>query len=138
MKTRRRKTRKIKHCNTRTAARAPSPSAANLQKQFEQRTCELAVAQKRLREALEQQTATAEILRVISSSRTNVQPVFDTIVNVVPRLCGVEHCILYRFDGEFLHLVAHHNVTAELLEILQRLYPMRPSRIHAAGRAIIS
>jgi GAF domain-containing protein/CheY-like chemotaxis protein len=91
-----------------------------------------------LTEALEQQTATSEILRVISSSPTDVQPVFDTIVNSAPRLCGARFCLLYRFDGELLHLVAHHNVTGELLEFLQRLYPMRPSRQHAAGRAILT
>ncbi|HEU5153701.1 MAG TPA: GAF domain-containing protein, partial [Gemmatimonadales bacterium] len=94
--------------------------------------------QRELSEAREQQTATAEILRVISSSPTDVQPVFDTIVNNAPRLCGAKFCILYRFDGELLHLVAHHNVPGELLELLQRLYPMRPWRQHASGRAIMS
>jgi GAF domain-containing protein len=94
--------------------------------------------QRALSEALEQQTATAEILRVISSSPTDVQPVFDTIVRSAPRLCGAKFCLLYRFDGELLHLVAHYNVPGELLELLQRLYPMRPWRQHASGRAIIS
>jgi signal transduction histidine kinase len=94
--------------------------------------------QRDLSEAREQQAATAEILRVISNSPTDVQPVFDTIVNNAPRLCGAKFCILYRFDGELLHLVAHHNVPGELLELLQRLYPMRPWRQHASGRAIMS
>ena len=56
-------------------------------------------------EALEQQTATAEILRVISSSPTDVQPVFDTIVSSAVRLCDGLFGALYRFDGELLHLV---------------------------------
>ena len=90
-----------------------------------------------LTEALEQQTATAEILRVISSSPTDVQPVFDTIVNAAPRLCGANFC-LYRFDGDLLHLVAHHHMPDELLAMLHGLYPMRPSRRHASGRAVIS
>jgi signal transduction histidine kinase len=94
--------------------------------------------QRELSEAREQQTATAEILHVISSSPTDVQPVFDTIVNNAPRLCGAKFCILYRFDGELLHLVAHHNVPRDLLELLQRLYPMKPWRQHASGRAIMS
>ncbi|MBR0714772.1 GAF domain-containing protein [Bradyrhizobium liaoningense] len=89
-------------------------------------------------EALEQYRATSEVLRVISNSPTNLQPVFDTIVKFAPRLCGANHCVLYRFDGELLHLVAHHNLPGELLEMLRRLYPMRPSRMHAAGRAIMS
>jgi GAF domain-containing protein/CheY-like chemotaxis protein len=91
-----------------------------------------------LTEALEQQTATSEILRVISSSPTDVQPVFDTIVNSAPRLCGASFAALYRFDGELLHLVAQYNVAGETLDVLQRLYPMRPSRHHVSGRSILS
>jgi signal transduction histidine kinase len=89
-------------------------------------------------EARQQQAATSEILRVISNSPTDVRRVFDAIANIAPRLCDANYCLLYRFDGELLHLVAHYNVTGELLEILQRLYPMRPSRIHATGRAIMN
>src|SRR5262249_20239615 len=90
-----------------------------------------------LAEARQQQAATSEILRVISNSPTDVQPVFDAIVKIAPRLCGANYCVLYRFDGELLHLVAHHNVTGEILDLLRRLYPMRPSRQHAAGRALM-
>jgi GAF domain-containing protein len=94
--------------------------------------------QRSLTEAQEQQTATADILRVISHAQTDAQPVFDTIVNSAPRLCGAKYCLLYRFDGDLLHLVAHYNVPGELLELLQRLYPMRPGRQHASGRAIMT
>jgi GAF domain-containing protein/CheY-like chemotaxis protein/anti-sigma regulatory factor (Ser/Thr protein kinase) len=98
---------------------------------------ELQAKNANLTEALEQQTATAEILRVISSSPTDVQPVFDTIVNRAPRLCGANFCVLYRFDGELLHLVAHYHMPEALLAMLQGLYPMRPSRQHASGRAVM-
>jgi GAF domain-containing protein/CheY-like chemotaxis protein/anti-sigma regulatory factor (Ser/Thr protein kinase) len=91
-----------------------------------------------LTEALEQQTATSEILRVISSSPTDVQPVFDTIASSAPRLCGARYCLLYRFDGELLHLVAHYQVPRQLLDMLQQLFPMRPTRQLAVGRAILS
>ena len=91
-----------------------------------------------LTESLEQQTATSEILRVISSSPTNVQPVFEAIVNSAPRLCGANFCILYRFDGGLMHLVAHYHMPDELLEVLRGLYPMPPNRRHAAGRAVMS
>jgi GAF domain-containing protein/CheY-like chemotaxis protein len=91
-----------------------------------------------LTEALEQQTATAEILRVISSSPTDVQPVFDTIVRSAVRLSGASRDALYRFDGELLHLVAHHNQGPDALAALQRTYPMRPDRSQASGRAILS
>jgi GAF domain-containing protein/CheY-like chemotaxis protein len=90
-----------------------------------------------LTEALEQQTATAEILRVISSSPTDVQPVFGTIVRSAVQLSGARFGLLYRFDGSLLHLVAHHDLTPETLEALQRAYPMRPTPTHISGRAIL-
>ncbi|HEU4370825.1 MAG TPA: GAF domain-containing protein, partial [Methylomirabilota bacterium] len=90
-----------------------------------------------LTEALEQQTATADILRVISSSPTDVQPVFEAIVRNAVQLCGARFGVLHRFDGEQLHLVAH-DVTPEVLEVLRRAYPMRPSRSQASGRAILT
>ena len=59
-----------------------------------------------LTEALEQQTATSEILRVISSSPTDLQPVFDIIAESAAKLCGAEASTVTRFDGEWVHLVA--------------------------------
>src|SRR5215471_17471659 len=61
------------------------------------------------KEALEQQTATSEILRVISSSPTDVQPVFDAIVRGASGLLGGLDCIAVRFDGTLMHLLARHN-----------------------------
>jgi two-component system, NtrC family, sensor kinase len=90
-----------------------------------------------LTEALEQQTATSEILRVIGSSPTDVQPVFDTIVSSAVRLCDGLFSGLFRFDGERLHPVALHNFSPEALEILRRTFPMRPSRSLPVGRAIL-
>jgi signal transduction histidine kinase/putative methionine-R-sulfoxide reductase with GAF domain len=91
-----------------------------------------------LTESLEQKTATSEILRVISSSPTDVQPVFDTIARSAVRLCGGIFGAVFRFDGELVHLVAHHNFTPGVLDLLGRMYPMRPSREQATGRAILS
>ena len=88
-------------------------------------------------EALEQQTATAEILRVISSSPTDVQPVFDAIVQSAVRLCAARFAAVFRFDGEMLHLGAH-NFPPNVLEFLQRQYPMRPGYAQASGRTILS
>jgi GAF domain-containing protein/DNA-binding response OmpR family regulator len=91
-----------------------------------------------LTEALERQTATSEILRVISSSPTDVQPVFATIIRSAVQLSGARRGALLRFDGELVHLVAHHNQSAEALASLERAYPMRPSRTQVSGRAILS
>ncbi|HEV2053571.1 MAG TPA: GAF domain-containing protein, partial [Methylomirabilota bacterium] len=90
-----------------------------------------------LTEALEQQTATAEILRVISRSQTDVQPVFDTIVRSAVRLCDGLFSGLLQFDGELLHHVADHNYTPEALEEVHRIFPMRPSRALGSSRAIL-
>ena len=90
-----------------------------------------------LTKALEQQTATSEILRVISRSQTDTQPVFDTIVRSAVNLCGGLFSALFRFDGDLLHLVAQHNISPEALEAVQRLYPVRPTRALLSGRAIM-
>src|SRR5215831_17302301 len=59
-------------------------------------------------EALDQQTATAEILRVISTSPTDLQPVLDAVVRSAARFCGADDAELFRLDGEHLKVAAHH------------------------------
>src|SRR3989442_14779596 len=70
----------------------------------------LAEALKREAEALEQQTATSEILRVISSSPGDIHPVFHAIAANTARLGDAVNGPVIRFDGQLLHLAAHHNV----------------------------
>ena len=89
-------------------------------------------------EALERQTAASEILGVISRSPTDLQPVFDTIIERAVRLCGATIGGLLRFDGERATLVAHHNVPRAELDHLQRhVFPLRAERGSASGRAIL-
>ncbi|MBI4629288.1 MAG: GAF domain-containing protein, partial [Candidatus Rokubacteria bacterium] len=95
-------------------------SYATLEQKVEDRTRELT-------ESLEQQTATSEILRVISSSPTDVQPVFDAIVQSAARLCEAEFAALFLFDGETLGAAAHHTRSVEFAEHLVR-GRIRPSR----------
>jgi GAF domain-containing protein len=99
---------------------------------------ELQASNRELTTALEQQTATSDILKVISSSPTDVQPVFKAIVRAAVRLCGGLHGVVDRFDGELIHFVAEYNYTPEALQMTQRMYPRRPDRKQAAGRAILT
>ena len=94
--------------------------------------------QRELTEALQQQTATAEILRAISTSPTDAQPVFETIVRNAVSLSGSLFANVFRFDGEFLHFVASHNVGPSYIELLQSKYPMRPDASQVSGRVILT
>ena len=67
---------------------------------------ELEVRNRDLTEALEQQTATSEILRVISQSQTNVQPVFESIATAALELCRARSAIVTTFDGDLIRLAA--------------------------------
>jgi PAS domain S-box-containing protein len=99
---------------------------------------ELETRNRDLTETLEQQTATSEVLRVISGSPTDVQPVFDAIARNAARLCEAQFCFVYRYDGELLHFVAHHGVTEEGAETVRRAFPAPPNRGSAAARAVLS
>jgi GAF domain-containing protein len=105
--------------------------------ELQEKNSSLTAAHAQVTEALEQQTATAEILRVISRSQTDVQPVFDTIVRSAVRLCDGLFSALYQFDGELIHHVAQHNFTPEALEEVHRVYPTRPTRALGTGRTIL-
>jgi signal transduction histidine kinase/DNA-binding response OmpR family regulator/putative methionine-R-sulfoxide reductase with GAF domain len=120
----------------RTAAHLEE-SYANLEQKVEARTRELADANAELTQTLEQQTATAEILRVISRSPKDSQPVFDAIARKVLRLCDAGYSVVGRYDGELLHLASQAHVRAEGVEELHRLFPMRPSRTTTTGRALL-
>jgi signal transduction histidine kinase len=98
----------------------------------------LAEALRRETEALDQQTATSEILRVISNSPTDVQPVFDTIIKNAVRLCAVQEGSVFGFDGHLIHLVASETSDTEFLDILHRVFPRAPGRDSPTARAILT
>ena len=89
-----------------------------------------------LRESTEQQAATAEVLRMISSSAHDAQPVFDMIARCAKQLCDGQFCAVFRFDGTLIHLVAHHGISAEGAVAYERGFPVRPSGVNAISRAI--
>jgi len=84
---------------------------------------ELQARNRDLTTALEQQTATSEILRVISQSPTDAQPVFETIARNAVRLCGATSGGLYLFDGELVHSVANEGYTPEQLAQWRSTFP---------------
>ena len=98
---------------------------------------ELGERNRDLTEALEQQTATSEILRVISQSQTDVQPVFDTIARSAAQLCDGTYSGVYQFDGDMIRMMANHGMRPEALEEFRRVYPLRLSEATGpVGRAI--
>ena len=97
----------------------------------------LTAAHAQVTESLEQQTATSDILRVISSSPTDVQPVFETIARSATTLCEANLCHLYRYDGDLIHFAAEHGGTPAETTAAQRAFPQAPSRLSVTARAIL-
>jgi len=89
------------------------------------------------REALEQQTATAEVLKVISGSPTDVQPVFDAIAERAMMLCGANIAMVMRYDGELIHVVAFHGAEDEAMREINSVYPIKPGRGTVTARAVM-
>src|SRR5262249_27976527 len=95
------------------------------------RTGELETSNAQLREALEQQTATSEILSVIASSPTDIQPVLNVVAENAVRVCSAEDASIRLVEGNVLQLVAHHGP-------IPPGAPQRPiDRSSGAGRAVV-
>ena len=77
-----------------------------------------------LKEALEQQTATSEILGVIASSPTDIQPVLDTVVENAVRLGGADRGVIFRWHGEGFRLAANYGHSDEFVEFVTRHPPV--------------
>ena len=100
---------------------------ARLLNELRQRTTDLS-------EALEQQTATSEVLQVISSSPGDLEPVFAAMLEKAVRICDAKFGNIYRWDGDALHLVATRNTPPAFAEA--RRAPFRPSASGPVGRMI--
>jgi GAF domain-containing protein len=100
---------------------------ARLLSELRQRTAELT-------DSLEQQTATSEVLQVVSRSPADVQPVFAAMLESAVRICDAGTGGLYRWDGDALHLLAS-NTPAQFVKYRKK--PFRPDpKNHAAGRMV--
>ena len=98
---------------------------ARLLNELRQRTDDLSQRTTDLTEALEQQTATSEVLQVISTSSGDLEPVFASMLENAVRICDATFGNIYRWDGEALHLVATHNTPPAFAETRRR-FPLRP------------
>jgi len=118
----------------RAKAKAKLPVAGTSRKHEGSRERQL---EKRLAEALAQQTATSEILRVISRAQTDVQPVFDTIAESALGLLGAWSVLVLLFDGVLLHLGATRGGLPDSERYQRERFPMRLRPDHLLARCIL-
>jgi GAF domain-containing protein len=116
--------------------RSSTRTRAKLEQKLEARTRELAEARGHLSEALEQQAATSEVLRIISSSPGDLQPVFESMLANATRLCEAQFGNLFLYKDDGLCIVASHNVPPAFAEARRRrpLYPPPGSGLSEAIR----
>jgi signal transduction histidine kinase len=89
-----------------------------------------------LSQSLEQQTVSAEILKVISRSIFNLQPVLETVIENACRLCAADKGFIYRVHSDSGHFAEAYNASPELLELLART-PVRRARNSVTGRVLL-
>src|SRR6476620_3420436 len=133
-----RKATKARSRKAADAKRRPAPASPRLRQSSDVDLPEqLSVLTRELIEARELQAATAEVLRVISISPNDVQPVFDTIAESAVRLCQGQFSFVLRFDNGLLSFGAYHGLTLEGLEVFKRDVPRPAGDETASGRAIL-
>ena len=109
---------------------------ARLLNELWQRTDDLSQRTTDLTEALEQQTATSEVLQVISSSPGDLEPVFTNMLEKAVRICNATFGELYRWDGETFQLASMHNTPPRFVEERKRAQFIRPRLDGITGRML--
>jgi two-component system NtrC family sensor kinase len=107
---------------------------ARLLNELRQRTNDLSQRSTDLTEALDQQTATANVLEVISRSAFDLKAVFETVAESCVKLCGADRAFIFRFDGELLRMVVAFNSSPEFVEWVAK-NPIRLGRHSGSARA---
>jgi GAF domain-containing protein len=102
---------------------------ARLLNELRQRTTEVT-------EALEQQTATADVLKVISRSQFDLQLVLDNLIKTATSLCGAKRGVIFRRDGDLYRAAAFDNATPELIEFVKS-HPIAPGRHTITARVAL-
>ena len=113
-------------------------SLVELRKQLEARTRELAEAREHLAEALEQQTATSEVLQVISSFPGDLEPMFQSMLEKATRICDAQFGNLYLCEGDAFRIVAMHGAAPAYAEARKHNPLVRPPPDSALGRVAIT
>jgi two-component system, NtrC family, sensor kinase len=121
-------TRHGKKPAARSVARSERPHPAD---------AKLAAALKKYKEAVEQQAATAEVLRAMSKSPGDAQPVFEAIVDNAHGLCEAAYTVLYRYDGKLIYLVAAKEVDAKVMRAVRGRYPQPADPNKMVGRTVL-
>ena len=117
----------------------PQQTIAELQRQLDACRTELAVRNSEFGERIEHQSATIDVLKAMSASPGDPQPVFDLVTRRARELCNAHAAALYGFDGELIHYlsVSSPGLIPETAAAFARQFPILPTRGDSYGRAIL-